>query len=129
MTEYRLRYAAPLRPLLSALGMGPGLSGVEVEDGQLRVRMGWAFRARVPCGTIRRAEPATHPVWGGWGVHGWNGRWLVNGSSHGIVRLDLDPDQSAVVCGVPVRLRTLWLGLDDPDAFLADLRDAPARRP
>ena len=129
MTEYRLRYAAPLRPLLSALGMGPGLSGVDVEDGQLRVRMGWAFRAHVPCDTVRRAESAAHPVWGGWGVHGWNGRWLVNGASHGIVRLDFDPAQSALVCGVPVRLRTLWVGLDDPDAMLAELRHAPSGRP
>jgi hypothetical protein len=129
MTEYRLRYAAPLRPLLSTLGMGPGLSGVEVENGQLRVRMGWAFGAHVPCRSIRRAEPSAHPIWGGWGVHGWNGRWLVNGSSHGIVRLDLDPEETALVCGVPVRLRTLWLGLEDPDALLAELRRVAADGP
>jgi hypothetical protein len=129
MTEYRLRYAAPLRLLLSALGMGPGLSGVAVGDEQLRVRMGWAFSARVPRSAIRRAEPSAHPIWGGWGVHGWNGHWLVNGSSHGIVRLDFDPRQRALVCGVPVRLRTLWLGLEDPDLFLAGLGSAPARRP
>jgi len=122
MTEYRLRYAAPLRPLLAALGMGPGFSGAEVEHEQLRVRMGWAFGARVPCRAIRRAARSAHPIWGGWGVHGWNGRWLVNGSSRGIVRLDFDPDGRAFVCGVPVRLRTLWLGLEDPTAFLADLR-------
>ena len=127
MTEYRLRYAAPLRPLLSALGMGPGFSGVKADDEQLRVRMGWAFSAHIPFSAIRHAEPSAHPIWGGWGVHGWNGRWLVNGSSHGIVRLDFYPDQRALVCGVPVHLRTLWLGLEDPDAFLARLPRAPAR--
>jgi hypothetical protein len=126
MTEYRLRYAAPLRPLLAVLGMGPSFSGVEVAGEQLRVRMGWAFSARIPCSAIRGAAPSTHPIWGGWGVHGWNGRWLVNGSSHGIVRVDFDPGQRAWVCGVPVRLRTLWLGLEDPDAFLAGLPRAPA---
>ena len=122
MTGYRLRYAAPLRPVLSALGMGPAFSGVDVDGEQLQVRMGWAFRAHVPRRSIRRAEPSEHPIWGGWGVHGWNGRWLVNGSSHGIVRLDFEPDQRALACGVPVRLRTLWLGLEDPDALLAELR-------
>jgi hypothetical protein len=129
MTEYRLRYAPSLRPLLSALGMGPGFSSVEVDDERLRVRMGWAFSARVPSNAIRRVALSTHPIWGGWGVHGWNGRWLVNGSSHGIVRLDFDPDQRASVCGVPVRLRTLWLGLENPDALLAELRRASAQRP
>jgi hypothetical protein len=59
-------------------------------------------------------------------VHGWNGRWLVNGSSHGIVRVDFDPGQRAWVCGVPVHLRTLWLGLEDPDALPAGLRRASA---
>ena len=62
MTEYRLRYAAPLRPLLSALGMGPGFSGIEVAGDQLRVRMGWAFRAHLECDAIRRAELAAHPI-------------------------------------------------------------------
>jgi|KBSMisStandDraft_5_1062788.scaffolds.fasta_scaffold2353764_2 hypothetical protein len=47
MTEYRLRYAPSLRPLLSALGMGPGFSSVEVDDERLRVRMGWAWSWRV----------------------------------------------------------------------------------
>ena len=124
MSEFRLRYAPALRPLLSLLGMGPGLSGVDVEGDALRVRMGWAFAARLPLTSIRHAEPTVHPIWGGWGVHGWDGRWLVNGSSHGIVRLDLDPDGKAVVCGVRVRVRTLWLGLEDPDGLLARLHRA-----
>lgn len=121
MAEYRLRYGRALRPMLSLLGMGPAFSGVDVAGGELRMRMGWAFRSRIPLKNVRHAEPSAHPIWSGWGVHGWNGRWLVNGSTHGIVRLDLDPDEEAVVCGVPVRLRTLWLGLDDPDALLAEL--------
>jgi hypothetical protein len=121
MAEYQLRYTAPLRPLLSVLGMGPGRSGVEVVGAELRVRMGWAFRARIPQSHIQRAEPTTHPIWGGWGVHGWNGRWLVNGSSRGIVRIDLNPAVRAFVCGFPVRLRTLWVGLAQPDALLTAL--------
>ena len=55
MTGHRLRYAAPLRPLLAVLGMGPSFSGVEVDGEQLRVRMVWlgledpdAFLAGLP---------------------------------------------------------------------------------
>jgi hypothetical protein len=124
MAEYRLQYAAPLRPLLSVLGMGPGLSGVDVTGDELRVQMGWAFHSRIPLGSVRHAEPSVHPIWGGWGVHGWNGRWLVNGSSHGMVRLDIDPAGKALVCGVPARLRTLYIGLEDPDGLLARLHHA-----
>jgi hypothetical protein len=45
----------------------------------------------------------------------------VNGSRAGSVRLDVEPPARAHVCGVPVRLRTLWLSLTDPDSFLAAL--------
>ena len=55
-------------------------------------------------------------------MHGWNGRWLVNGSSHGIVRIDLDPAQRAWVVGLPVSLRTLRVSVEDPDALIAALR-------
>jgi len=42
------------------------------------------------------------------------------------VRVDFDPGRRAWVCRVPVHLRTLWLGLEDPDAFLAGLPRASA---
>jgi hypothetical protein len=57
----------------------------------------------------------------GWGVHGWRGTWLVNGSADGLVRLDIDPPVKARTAMVPVRLRTLRVSLADPTAFLADL--------
>ena len=54
-----------------------------------------------------------------WGAHGWRGRWLVNGSSKGIVELTIDPRVRAYVMGVPVKLRTLWVSVTDPDALIA----------
>jgi hypothetical protein len=57
----------------------------------------------------------------GLGVHGWAGWWAVNGARAGAVRIDIDPPSRARVCGFPVRLRTLWLSLVDPDGFLAAL--------
>lgn len=50
-------------------------------------------------------------------VHGFAGRWLVNGSGEGILALDLEPAQQARVLGVPVRLRQLLVSVDDPDAL------------
>jgi hypothetical protein len=123
LTETRtfpIRYGA-LRRLLSVVGMGPGLSGLELDDTELRVRMGWAFRAHIPRSSITGARVVSGPV-GGIGVHGWRGRWLVNGSMAGIVGIDVDPAPRAVAVGIPVRLHYLAISLEDPDAFLAALQ-------
>jgi hypothetical protein len=60
---------------------------------------------------------------GSWGVHGWRGRWLVNGSSENVVRIELDPPARARVLGFPVRLTQLRVSIVRPD----DLIDALAR--
>jgi hypothetical protein len=119
--RFAFGYAKVLLPLFVALGMGPRVSGVEVGTDTVRVRMGWMFAADVSRSAIRSAEPDSAPVFG-WGVHGFGGRWLVNGSSRGLVRLGIDPACRARVIGVPVRLHTLRLSLAEPDAFLAALR-------
>ena len=56
------------------------------------------------------------------GVHGWAGRWLVNGSGKGLVSLELKPEQRARVLGVPVRLRELIVSVEDPAALIRSLR-------
>jgi len=118
---FALRYAPVLRPLMAAFGMGPARSTAEIAPEHLRVRVGWAFRATIPLQNVRHAERAVRPLILGWGVHGWGGRWSVNGSAKGIVRIDLDQPVRVAVTGIPVRLRTLWVALADPDAFLAVL--------
>jgi len=115
--SFSIRYGA-FRLLLVALGMGPGFSGVELDGQELRVRMGWAFRARIPRGALRGAAVKTAMV-GGIGVHGWRGRWLVNGSMEGIVGVDVDPPARALAVGIPVRLHYLALSLEDPEGFVA----------
>jgi hypothetical protein len=57
-------------------------------------------------------------------VHGFNGRWLVNGSGRGIVGIRLDPVQRAYVIGAPVRLRELLVSVTDADAVAAALARA-----
>lgn len=113
-----LRYAKWMLPLAVPFRVGPKHSEVAVRDGALHVSMGWGFSAEIPLASIKEAGP-----WEGritsWGVHGFRGRWLVNGSSHGVVALTIDPPVKARVCGVPVTLRQLGVSVTDPDALIA----------
>jgi hypothetical protein len=56
-------------------------------------------------------------------VHGFAGRWLVNGLGQGILIIDLTPPQRGYVMGLPVRLRQLMVSVADPTSL------APALTP
>ncbi len=114
---FALSYDRPLLPLFRAVGAGPSRSRVEVAADRVRVRMGWVFQASFPRRTVRSAT-RDHGRVTGWGVHGWRGRWLVNGSSHGLVRLDLDPGVRGRVLGCSVQLRTLRVSTTRPDELV-----------
>jgi hypothetical protein len=107
MASFDIRYDAVLRPLFGLVGAGRAVSGVTVGRTEIRVAMGWAFRARIPVDHVAGCVRAGIPRVLGIGVHGWAGRWAVNGSRDGAVRLDIDPPCRARVCGIPVRLRAL----------------------
>ena len=113
-----LRYERWFLPIFAPLGLGPGQSDVRIEDGNLRVQMGWGFRGTIPLSSIKKAEPNNDKMYA-LGVHGWRGRWLVNGSLKGMVELTIDPPVRAHVAGVPITLRTLWVSVTDPDALIA----------
>ena len=100
--------------LLAALGMGSRFSDVAVTPDELRVRMGWAFQARIPRSSIQRAT-ADRNMRSGIGVHGWRGRWLVNGSVSGIVTIEIEPRVRARVIGFPVGLHTLHVSVKEPE--------------
>lgn len=106
------------KALASVLGTGPGRSGVEAEPDRIDVRMGWAFRSSIPRASVREVElVARIPALMELGVHGLNGAWSVNGSSAGVVKVASAP-AGARVLSVPVRLGTLYLSLEEPDAFV-----------
>lgn len=107
-------------PLATTLGVGPQRSVVRVANGSLHVSMGWGFRADVPLSAITAAKHYTGRVTA-WGAHGWRGRWLVNGSSSGLVTITIEPATTAKVMGVPVTLRELCVSVTDPDALIAAL--------
>ena len=110
---------------MALLGILPSRCFVEVGQGVLRVQMTWAFSATVPLSSVRSAVP-DHGQVTGWGVHGWRGSWLVNGSSSGIVRVEIDPPSVARLLAWPVRLRVLRVAVEDPDGLIRALTTATA---
>lgn len=102
--------------LSSVLLLPPRDAYIDVND-DIVVRMGWAFRASFPRAFVVRARLHPGRVISR-GVHGFAGRWLVNGSSQGLVSLELAPEQRGHVMGVPVRLRELMISVEQPEALL-----------
>ena len=95
-----------------------------IDGDQIVVWMSYTFRSAFDRSAIQSVRPWSGRVWS-WGVHGWRHRWLVNGSSRGILVLTIDPPANARVLGVPVRVRELGVSLDDPAGFAAALGFEP----
>jgi hypothetical protein len=120
-SRFPIRFESWYRILSSALLLKPSDSYVDVHGETVSVRMGWAFRASFP----RAAVSSTSRLEGApisRGVHGFGGRWLVNGSGDNILVLDLQPMQRGRVMGFPVNLRQLLVSVDDPNALADRLR-------
>jgi hypothetical protein len=120
VTRFPIRFEPWFRALSSALLILPSASYVEVDERDVVVRMAWAFRARFPRTAVKAVAPRSAWVLSR-GVHGFNGRWLVNGSGDGLVTVHLEPAQRATVLGVPVRLRELVVSVEDSEALTAAL--------
>ena len=114
--RFPIRFDPWYRVFSKIVLLPPSLSAVDVEREEVRVRMGWAFRSRFPRAAIVSVSKLDYrPI--SRGVHGFAGRWLVNGSGQGIVTLDLNPPQRAYVMGFPVRLGTLMVSVEAPAAL------------
>ena len=98
--EFQFSYNAFIKVLMMPMGLG-----------------GWAFAADVPRSSITEVTRVAGPVLG-WGVHGWRGLWLVNGSSKGLVRMTIEPRASGRCLGFPLRIRQLTVSVANPDGFV-----------
>jgi hypothetical protein len=128
LRRFPIRFDGWYRMMSSALLLLPSRSYVELDDDQVVVRMGWAFRARFPRAAVASVtETVSRPL--SRGVHGFAGQWLVNGSGDGILTIDLTPRQRAYVMGFPIRLRRLMVSVADPTALRLALRHGPAGSP
>lgn len=119
--HYRFSYTSFTKTLFTLLGIGPNRSFVEVDRDTVRIRMGWSFSLNIPRSAITSVMRASKPFGYGAGVHGWRGRWVVNGSNDGIVRLVLDPPPAGRTLFIPIKPRELFLSLEDPVGFIAML--------
>jgi hypothetical protein len=109
------------RVLSSILGLPPSSAYVQVAGEQVEVRMGWAFRSRFPRSAVASTSAlGMRPI--SRGVHGFGGRWLVNGSGQGILRIELRPAQRAYLIGVPVRLKELLVSIRELPALASALK-------
>jgi hypothetical protein len=124
--RFPIRFSSVNGVLFRGLLLPPSTAYVELDDTAIRVRMGWAFAAKIPRQLVAKAGPGKPPALRlTAGAHGWAGRWLVNGAPDGIVTLDLSEPVRGLVSGFPVRLKELSVSLEDPDAFLAALGAPP----
>jgi hypothetical protein len=119
--RFAIRFDRWYAVLSHALLLFPGDSYIELDGDEVHAHMGWAFDARWPRTAVAAVSP--HRAFTvSRGVHGFAGRWLVNGSGQGLLAIDLNPAQRARVLGIPVRLRQLLVSVVDPDAVTAALR-------
>jgi hypothetical protein len=119
VSRYAIRVDPAFRFLFTILGAWATSDYVEVGTTTVRIRLGWLFHATIARSAITdvRHHADMH---GGWGAHGWRRRWLVNGSSKGIIQLELSPRQPARLLGVwPISLDTVSVSLVEPEGFLA----------
>lgn len=116
-----IKTSAWMRPLLLVIASTASNSYVDVTDGVVRVHMGFGFYTSFPKDTVRHAARWQRRAPLSIGVHGWRGRWLVNGARRPLVVIDLDPTQRARVLGVPVKLSQLIVSVDDPETMVAQL--------
>lgn len=119
--QYNLSYGFFSRVLLTLVGLGKGSSYVILSADSVRVRMGWAFSAEIPRSSILGAHIRAERVLSR-GVHGWRRRWIVNGSTSGLVSITLDPVATARVWPFRVTLKRLTVSVEQPHELVAALQ-------
>ena len=124
-SSFPISFDSWYRVLSSLLGLRPSRSFVALGKDHVEVRMGWAFWSRFPRSAIASAAAVDmRPL--SRGVHGFGGRWLVNGSSCGILSVHLVPAQPAYVMGLRVQLRELLVSVDEPSTLAHLLAGKPS---
>jgi hypothetical protein len=115
MTRVPIRYGAPWRWILPLFLLPRGLAYIEVDGDKVKVRMSWAFRATFSRPDV--IEVVDHRPVVSVGVHGWQGRWLVNGAHRPIATIRLSRPTTARLAGVPIAVREVLVSVDDRDAL------------
>ena len=110
-----IRYSKAWSWLLTILLLPARLAYLRVDGDVVRVRMSWAFRAKFSRTLVTEVVDFRPVI--SVGVHGWRGRWLVNGANRPIAVVRLSEPARARVVGFPVQLRELYVSVADRDAL------------
>ena len=112
------------RPLLLAGGATTGNSYVELTEDHVLFHFGLLFRRSVPRGDVESARIRPWPFW--YGV-GWRTNFVglvgLIGSYRGVVEVQL---RKPVRAWGLLPCRRITVSLQNPDAFVAVLRESPA---
>jgi hypothetical protein len=104
------------------LGGGPDGGRIEVDAGEIRLRMA-DFKVDVPRTSVRRVARSSHRTRGTIGVHSRGSSWLANGSANGLVEITIDPpcrtERSLSTFFLRMKVTELTVSLVDPDGFIA----------
>ena len=107
------------------LGGGPAGGRIELDAGELRLRMA-DFKVNVPRASVRRAARSSHQARGTIGVHAKGGSWLANGSADGLVEIGINPpcrtERSLSTLFRRMKVTELIVSLVDPDGFIAGVQ-------
>ncbi|HET7035042.1 MAG TPA: hypothetical protein VFI42_05105 [Thermomicrobiaceae bacterium] len=121
MPRFAIRRAPIWRPLLALFGATAGHSWVDVEPDKVVAQFG-SYHLEIPRDNIEQAERGAWPWLGGigWRV-GLGGTLGLIGSMDGVVHLHLRQPQRRRLLGIPIRVRNVYVSLEDPNGFLAAL--------
>jgi hypothetical protein len=122
--RFPIKRAGWVRPLLLLFGGTAEHSYTEITSDGLRARFGW-YEVTIPIVDIDAVEPADWPWWGG---IGWrtNMRSVIGlvGALKPVVRVTLSKPVRTRLLLIPIRLRELYLSLEDAEGFIAALAEA-----
>ena len=118
------------RVLMIPFGVSRRRAFAQLHDGELHVRFGPMFDERIPLDNIEAAEVSRWPRSAGVGPRtDFRGRVGLVGSYSNIVRLTLKEPMAVHLFVLPVACRKLYMSLEDPEAFVQEIRKPRAKRP
>ena len=110
-----IRYQAPWKWLLPIFLLPARSAYVRIDGDVVKVRMGWAFRATFSRSDV--IEVAKHRPVVSIGVHGFRGRWLVNGAHRPIATIRLAQPVRARIIGFPLSVHEILVSVAERDAL------------
>ncbi len=119
--RYRIRRGA-FGPLLALFGGTEHGSFVDLDPVTVWFRFGPLFDERIPRVAVAGARRSRWPWYGGigWRLSAGGIVGLI-GALDGVVEVELREPRRVRVAGIPWRCRRIFVSLELPDAFLAEL--------